>query len=117
LPDAEKLAGVGCLLSMQGNRGRARFGGATRSDVSEIYPDATTEIAALFYISYMFTEKWDHSLGIAVRGRKGRLNDPKDISLAYREYRKWFKRVSAVGWKRSQERGIVPLAKGPVRWG
>src|SRR6266404_2893213 len=108
LPVDEKLAGVACLLSLEKNQHPARFGGATASYVSQIYPEATTEVAALFYISYMFTEKWDHSLGIAVRGHKGRLNDPKDISLAYKEYRKWFKRVAAVGWKKSQEQGIVP---------
>ena len=117
MPEDDKLAGVACLLSLEKNQHPARFGGATASYVSQIYPEATTEVAALFYISYMFTGKWDHSLGVALRGRNGEINNPKDISLAYKNYRKWFKRVLSVGWKKSQDEGIVPLANGPVHWG
>jgi hypothetical protein len=117
LPDDEKLAGVRCLLSVQGNRGRARFGGATAAYVSQIYPEGTTEVAALFYISYIFTERWDHSSGVALRGHNGRMNDPKDIALAYKKYRSWYKRVLARGWKKSQELGTLPLANSSVSWG
>ena len=116
LPDNQKLAGVACLLALETNHHEARISGATRSEVSQMFPPATADVAALFYISYIFTKNWTHGDAIALWGHEGRINNADDISLAYQKYREWFKRVSKIGWKKAQKEGIQPLANCPVSW-
>jgi hypothetical protein len=116
LPEHQKLAGIACLLALETNHHEARFSGTTRLEVSQMFPPATTDVAALFYISYLFTGNWNHGDAIALWGHEGRINNADDISLAYQKYRDWFKRVSKIGWKKAQKEGIQPLANCPVSW-
>ena len=51
---------IDCLLRLEGNKRKAEFTGATNPYTSQIFEAATVEVAALFYISHLFYQKWDH---------------------------------------------------------
>lgn len=46
---------------LEGDKSRGAFSGATHTAVSEIFPQSTVKICALYYISYLFYEKYDHA--------------------------------------------------------
>ena len=49
------LDGIDCLLQMEGNKHSAKFGGATQPYVSQLFKPTTAEVAALYYISYLYS--------------------------------------------------------------
>lgn len=102
------LDGAECLLKLEGNKSPARFSGATHDYVSQIFPQATVELAALYYIEYLFVGKFDHANGVAFRSKKppGGVNPPGCMNTAYKAYRTWLKyvRASGVGKIRSEKR-------------
>jgi hypothetical protein len=116
LSEGAKLAGAKCLLQLKSNRSKARFSGAARFDTSQVLPSATVEIGALYYVSYIFLGKWDHAGGVALRGRNGRVNDPRDVELACTGYQKWFKSASKIGWEAARREGLSPLSTGDIHW-
>ena len=106
-----------CLLKLEGNKKKARFSGATHLYVSQLFEPATVEVAALFYISYLFYQKWDHADAIALVGDDNqRLSAPKTVKDAYGHYRRWFKKVKALGIVKAREMKIEPLKGKDVRW-
>jgi len=46
--------GIDCLLRLERNKSRGAFSGVTSFDISAELPDATVEICALYYFSYLF---------------------------------------------------------------
>lgn len=116
LTDAETLIAIECLLSARGDLSPARFGGATKQNVSQVLPPATIELAALYYISYLFSRDWQHASGVALWDDKGRINPSGAIPKAYSGYTKWLDRVKAKGLAESRVRRLNPLQGTGLRW-
>lgn len=123
LNDDEVVEGIGCLLDLKGERRRARFYGDTKLNLNQSdryrLPEkpATVEIAALFYASYLFYEKWEHANAVALYDdATGKINTGKLVEKAYKSYRKWYQQVRAVGLKAAREKKLDPLEGSGVSW-
>jgi hypothetical protein len=110
------MVGIECLLALEGNKKRARFSGASRHDVSQLFAPATVDIAALYYISFLFTQKWDHADAVAIVDKDGRINTDESIKEAFQAYREWFKEVKKLGIYKARESGIDPFAGKNIKW-
>lgn len=110
------MAGIRCLLQLEGNHNQARFSGATRPDTSQIFSSQTVEVAALFYISYLYYQDWGAFSGaVALRGDDG-IDKPSTIRKAYKYYRGWFKNVEKIGIVEARKKQIAPLKGKDVSW-
>ncbi len=96
------IDGIECLLQMKGNKHSAKFSGATRPDVSQIFKPATVEVAALYYISFLYYQKWDHADAVALRDENGKIDTPEAVRQGYQSYRKWFGQVKRVGLSKAR---------------
>jgi hypothetical protein len=110
------IVGIECLLTFEGNKKRARFSGATRHDVSQLFDPATVDIAALYYISYLFTQKWDHADAVAIVDKEGRVNTDESTKEAFQAYREWFKEVKKLGIYKARESRLDPFGGKNIRW-
>jgi hypothetical protein len=110
------MDGIACLLQMEGNKHPAKFSGATDYSVSQTFPHATTEVAALYYISYLYYQKWGHADAIALEDEQGEINSPEAIHGAYESYRKWFEEVRKIGLAQARVIKLDPLKDAKVRW-
>ena len=110
------MAGIECLLKMEGNKNRARFSGAVKDYVSQLFENTPADVAALFYISYLYHQKWDHADAVALRGSDGSVNTPKVVQDAYRSYKKWFAEVKRIGLSKAREMKLDPLKHTKVTW-
>jgi len=110
------LDGIDCLLQMEGNRHSAKFDGATHLYVSQLFKPTTAEVAALYYISYLYYQKWDHADAVALRDENGEVNKPKAVRQAYQSYKKWFEQVKRLGLAKAREMKIEPLKDTKVHW-
>jgi len=110
------LEAIDCLLQMEGNKHPARFSGATQTWVSQVFEPAQAEVAALYYISYLYTQKWKHADAIALQADDGAINSPRDIAIAYQSYRRWFEQVKAVGLVKAREMNLQPLKDTNIKW-
>ena len=110
------MVGIECLLKMKGNKHRAKFRGAISLEVSQIFKNTTADVAALYYISYLFHEKWDHADAVALRGPDGDFNTSEIIAEAYKSYEKWFADVRDVGLPKAREMKLNPLKYSQIRW-
>jgi hypothetical protein len=110
------LEGIDCLLQMEGNKHPAKFSGATKPYVSQLFKPATVEVAALYYISYLYYQKWDHADAVALRDPNGEVNSPRAIQRVYKSYRKWFREVRKVGLAHAREAKLDPLDGTAIRW-
>lgn len=110
------LEGINILLSFRGDQKRAKFCGATRMDVNTPDKPCTVELAALFYISYLYYEKWDHAYGVALLDKAGNMNTPEILSKAYCYYQEWFDEVKKVGIVKARELHIEPLRGKDITW-
>jgi hypothetical protein len=114
---AKIMQAVECLLKLEGNKNKAKFSGATNPRVSQLFEPATVEVAALFYVSYLFYQKWDHADAIALVGENNqKVNTPKTVKKAYKYYRSWFKQVKSIGIVKARKMKIEPLKGKDVRW-
>jgi hypothetical protein len=109
LTPQEKIHAITCLLALEGHHGEAKIGGVTRMDVSQILPEASVEVAALFYIRYIYTGKWDHCNGIALVDAEGKYDTPTAVHEAFDSYKKWFEKVKACGIEKAKEKGLDPM--------
>ena len=110
------MAGIECLLKMKGNKHAARFSGAISLETSQIFENTTAGIAALYYISYLFQQKWDHADAVALRGPNGDFNTRKIIAAAYKSYEEWFKEVKEIGLTKAREQKLNLLKNTEIRW-
>lgn len=116
LSETDTIVAFECLLSARGNSKPARFSGATRPDVSQVLPPASVEIAALYYISYLYTGEWQHASGVALRNSRGQINPPHAVSKAYSGYKKWLPRVKQIGLSGARLKGLDPLGGTGLAW-
>jgi hypothetical protein len=109
--------GIECLLRLEGNKSPARFGGALNPGVSQIFDKATTEVAALFYVSYLFKKKFDHANAVALTdSRTGKVNTPESVKSAFAAYRNWFEKIKSIGIEEARKQELDPLEGTFVRW-
>jgi hypothetical protein len=117
LSDEEAFIGIDCLLAMQGIRRHGAFGGATRLDVSQLYPEATVELDALYVVSAIYNQKWQHAQGIALMDKNGAILRPHAAAKrAFPFARKWYLRARKMGLPKMRELNDDPLKGSGVRW-
>jgi hypothetical protein len=114
--DKELLVAIGCLLKHHGDKAPARFSGATNPKTSQILPNATIELASLYYISYLFTGDWQHGDGVALWNREGVVNPPGSVDAAYAGYASWFERVRSLGIPEARKQRLDPLRGTGLHW-
>ena len=110
------MTGIECLLKMEGNKNPARFSGAMNNYVSQLFENTSADVAALYFISYLYHQEWDHADAVALRGSDGSVNTPKVVRDAYRSYRKWFTEVKRIGLVKAREMKLDPLKHSKVTW-
>jgi hypothetical protein len=110
------MAGIRCLLQLEGNHNKARFSGATRFDTSQTFSSQTVDVAALFYISYLYYQDWGAFSGaVALRGDGG-IDKPSATRKAYKYYREWFKEVEKIGIVEARKKQLAPLKDKDISW-
>ncbi len=110
------LKGISCLLGLEGNRSDGLFGGAIKTRVSQVFPKATVEVCALFYISYLFYGDWEHADGIALSEHGQKFQSDKTIKKAFAFYRKWLETVKKIGLEEARKRKLDPLTGSNIHW-
>lgn len=110
------ILGIECLLKLEGNKKKGLFSGATNDRVSNIFPAASIEVCALYYISYLFSQDWQHANAIALVGKDGAINSDESVRKAYESYRLWLKKIKKMGLQKARETKLNPLADSGVRW-
>lgn len=114
--DMEVFEGIGCLMASRGNRNPARFSGATSPGVSHVLPAATVELAALYYISYLYSGNWRYGDGVALWNRDGVINPPGSIDVAYAAYTAWHEKLAEMGLSAARARHLEPLTGTGLSW-
>jgi hypothetical protein len=114
--DRETMRAMACLLRHRGDKRPARFSGVTRPNVSQILPDATVELASLYYVTYLFSGNWQHADGVALWNRDGAINPPGSVDRAYASYIAWFKRVRSMGIAEARKQQLDPLKGTGLHW-
>lgn len=117
LNEQEVFQAIECLLKLEGNKNKARFSGATRTDQSSVPQFTPGEVSALWYISFLYYQKFDHAGGvIALSDNSGEFSSPGAIKEAYKSYRKWFEEVKKIGLIKAREQKLDPLAYTDIKW-
>lgn len=120
------IEGIGCLLTLWGNKARSRFTGYTRvsNEVASPPPPplikkpASVEVAALYYISYMFYDKWEHAGSTRLFDEtSGKISySEKTVKRAYESYLQWFKKIQLIGVDEARKQKLDPLAGSGIGW-
>jgi hypothetical protein len=115
--------GIACLLKLKGKTNKARFSGQTRFNPyrsKEYKPPkklATVEIAALYYVSYLFYDNWEHANSISLFDADTFNSDTKKIvDRAYTSYQSWFDKVKELGLEKAREQKLDPLEDSGISW-
>lgn len=117
------LEAIGCLLKLEKNTRESTLPGATRLDISQLIAPPRVNLAALYYISYVYSGNWKHASAIALRGPD--CQDDKQFFYATRQtcvreayvaYQDWFAKVQRIGFANAQQRGLQPLAGTDLSW-
>ncbi|HUF03103.1 MAG TPA: hypothetical protein VMM38_02910 [Aridibacter sp.] len=118
------LKGIECLLRLEGrNELGVRYG--SKDYVSQIVPQASVEINALYQISELFFGSNDFAQAIALTAnppkRDGKFeelefNHPELVKKAFISYRKWFKKVKKLGLDLARKQNLDPLKGSGVEW-
>lgn len=117
LPSTDELVRVcECLLELRGDSRPARFGGARRVDVSEIFGPVSSEIGALYYLSYIFYGDDGFSDAVTLIDEFGKPNQARSVDRAFASASQWLEQVSSVGLDEVGLRGLDPLFFTTVTW-
>lgn len=108
--------GIDCLLQLKGKKAESNVGGASSGYVSRIFGATSVEVAALYYVSYLFYQKWDHADAPFLVDKRKKLNSNKSVSMAYKAYEKWLRRVKELGLEEARRQKLDPLAGSGVKW-
>jgi len=118
---------ITCLLEFEGNKNIAAFGrdpnprltGPSRGPTSIFSTPITAEVAALYFISYLYYQKWDHASLVVLIDRDDSReieSSEENVKKAYGYYREWFERVKAIGIVKARKLKIEPLKGKDVQW-
>jgi hypothetical protein len=125
LTDEQVIAAIGCLLQLENDSRTTVFGGGPRIIyVSQLFGPAPVKLAALLYISYLFTRNLNLFTAVALRGpgaesaRSQWLYVTSDgaIAKAYESYRSWYEKVKRIGLARAREQKLDPLEGTGLYW-
>jgi hypothetical protein len=126
LSDEVVLAAMSCFLSLENRTEYASVGGPTWAGVSQFFvARVPVNLAALYYISYLYTGNWKHGNAIALRGEgadsyEGSLRlyvtRPDAVRKAYGSYRRWFEKVKQLGLAGAREQKLDPLEGTGLWW-
>jgi hypothetical protein len=122
LPDDDVLMAMECLLQLEKNNHKSTLGALARLEVSQIFGPVPINLAALYYVSYLYTQNWNHASAIALRGpgcEEGRweyVTRQKCVRTAYKAYRQWFAQVKEIGLERARASGLSPLKGAGLLW-
>lgn len=124
LHDDDKLEAIRCLLGEEADVRSASMSGATRFDTSQIFATATANLAALYAISYIYNDRYDHASAVALRGEGASYIDesgayatsPEAIKRAYIAYHEWFKKIQEIGLENARDAGLQPLDGSGLSW-
>lgn len=111
------MKGIPILLSFEFDQSEASFCAATSPEMDPPTQECTVEVAALFYISYIFYGKdWDYFAGGIALVENGKINSPETIAKAYASYKKWFKKVQKIGLEEARKQDLDPLGDTGIGW-
>lgn len=113
--DVDAPQAIRCLLQLKGQTMASRFGGATRFDVSEVGGATPMDVAALYYMTFIYTRVWDHADAIMIDGPKG-VNSRRTVNEAFRAFEAWSKTVDRLGIAEVRVRGLHPLRGTQLHW-
>jgi len=92
--------------------------------VNQLFAEAPVNLAALYYISYLYTGNMEHSLAIALTGPDAEdktihwkyATTQSSIHTAYQAYRLWFAKVKEVGLNQARASKLAPLSGTGLAW-
>lgn len=106
-----------CLLKLKGRKSTSIFSSGTVGlNLSTRFPAPSVEVAALYYISYLYSENWRHADAIVLVDEKGNQNTTDSIVKAFDSYESWLKTVKEVGVDEARKRKLDPLSDSGLRW-
>lgn len=108
---------IGCLLKLKGIKRHSVFPTAGTSIENSISHSApSVEIAALYYISYIYYQKWDHGFAMILVDKSGKHNSKESIKIAYKAYSVWYKKLQKEGTSKMREIKYDPLDGTDIHW-
>jgi hypothetical protein len=114
--ESEILFAIDCFLQLEGKNLDSNVKGATSGAVSDIFFATPVEVAALYYISYLFYDKWDHADAPFLIDKNSKRNTDEAVCESYKAYKKWFKKVKEIGLDEARKQKLDPLADSGIRW-
>lgn len=115
LSQGEALEAMDCLIKLRGRKHDSKIKGPTRPDTSQTFDASSVEVAALYWISAVYLQRWGHAGAAALRGKNG-LNSNETISKAYDSYEKWLVEIRKIGLDEARLRELDPLAGTGISW-
>lgn len=110
------LKGIECMLKLKGNTALSKYATATTGlDIGTRLPPPTIEVAALYFVSYIYYQKWNHARGIALY-ENGKKNKKSTIKKAHKAYQSWFEKVKEIGLEEARKQKLDPLEGSGVNW-
>jgi len=113
------LAAIECLLQMNGRKSQSKFPSGVINVIryGEMkLPSPTVEVAALYYVSYLYYQNWRHANFMVLWDKEGKKNTKESIETAYKAYQSWFEKVKEIGLDKAREQKLDPLNGTDVRW-
>jgi hypothetical protein len=124
LSDEQEVAAIGCLLNLETDTRPSKLDNPVWLGVSELFVDAPVNLAALYYISYLYTGNMKHSYAVALTGPDAMdktvhwkyATTQRAIHIAYKAYRLWYAKVKEVGLVQARASKLSPLAGTGLAW-
>jgi len=107
---------VSCLLQLEGKKEESNVAGASNGRVSNFFGATSVEVAALYYVSYLYYQKWNHADAPFLVNKNRKRNSDKAVSKAYKAYKKWFEKVQEIGLEEARKQKLDPLDGSGVSW-
>lgn len=111
------IEAIACLLKLKGNTTQTKYSAIVSFKLVEAnLPTPTVEIAALYKISALYHQQWNHAEAIVLVDENRNMNKKESIETAYRSYEAWFEKVKTIGLQKAIEQKLEPLADSGVNW-
>jgi hypothetical protein len=114
--EQQRLKGIECLLELEGNENPSSIKGATNPRTSQTFGGTPVDVAALYYASYSYYEKWNHAQAAVLVDERPKEDQKCRVRRAYDAYRKWYGEVKKIGLNKAREARLDPLDGSGIRW-